>query len=91
MGDQVAMILAAPTEVDVTMADAAPVLEIAKDVAGEHDDVGNGNGNGNGIAVCLPDCQVQPSVGDVIVEDLIVEDVIGQCRHFLADNYAESC
>jgi hypothetical protein len=78
MGDQVAM------TADVTMADAAPVLEIAKGVGNEHED----NGNGNGNAVSLLDGQVQPHV---IVEDLIVEDVIGQYLHSLADNCAESC
>lgn len=79
MGDQAAMAVAAPAEGDVAMTEAAPVLEIVKDVAAEPEGVGYGNGN----AVSHPGGQVQPSVVDVIVEDLIVEDVIGTCVHFL--------
>jgi len=86
MGDQAAMTVAAPAEGDVAMTEAAPALEIVKDVAAEHESVGYGNGN----VVSHPDGQVQPSVEDVIVEDLIVEDVIGECERFLADNYAGS-
>jgi len=76
MGDQAAMTVAAPAERDVAMTEAAPVLEIVKDVAAEHESVGYGNGN----AVPRLDVgQVRPSVEEVVVEDLIAEDVIGKC------------
>lgn len=86
MGDQAAMTVAAPAEGDVAMTEAAPVLEIVKDMTTEYESVGYGNGN----AVPRLDGQVRPSVEDVVVEDLIVEDVIGKCVRFLAENYAGS-
>lgn len=82
-----AMPVASPAQGDVAMTEAAPVSEIVKDVAAVlHEGVGYGNGN----AAPHSDGQVQPSVEEVIVEDLIVEEVIGMDVYFLVDNYVGS-
>lgn len=82
MGDQAAIPVATPAQGDVTMTEAPPlVLEIVKDVAVEHEAIGYGNGN----AAPHSDGQIQPSVEEVIVDDLIVEDMIGKCGHFLVE------